>query len=371
MSQSSQPVRKTLAFGALLLILIGTYLYLTRPIKIGVLFSLDSSVGNEENLAVQFYNNEFPNIGFRKVKLIVENPPLDKDSITDSFNRLDSQGVSAIIGSALSFEGIVLAKLSAEKKIPVISPSASTSILSGKKDRYYRICITNYEQGRHPAKYLNSINVRKVVMLLSRQNRAFSEPLADAFMENFSGESIKVFNDPQKPDPEKILEYQADCVFFILPSNELVSYLKTLKEKSPNTVLITTTWGYKQLLSVFSGPQIDGMIVTTFSALEMNEPYKTMNLKFGQNYSLKPTFVTGLAYNAMDELYRAVKASGSKRDQIADYLDTPRYFDGSYGLVYMDEYGDSFIKYYYIYEINDNKLNIKTEYLVENFPDEN
>jgi len=135
--------------------------------------------------------------------------------------------------------------------------------------------------------------------------------------------------------------------------------------------LITTTWGYKQLLSVFSGPQIDGMIVTTFSALEMNEPYKTMNLKFGQNYSLKPTFVTGLAYNAMDELYRAVKASGSKRDQIADYLDTPRYFDGSYGLVYMDEYGDSFIKYYYIYEINDNKLNIKTEYLVENFPDEN
>lgn len=338
------------------LIVLGIILF--RPIKIGVLFSLDSSIGIEEKLSVQFYRTMFPKIGRRPVELIIENPKLEKSSIIESFKRLERQNVSVIIGSSLSQEGVIIAEISPQYDVAYISPTTSTVELKGKKDHFYRYMVMNSVQGEVPASYLNNLGISTAVLLLSESNRAYSEPLADAFIERFNGRAEKIFNDPNNPIPEKIIEINPESVFFVLPANEIISYLKPLKSELSNSILVTSTWGFQQLISVFSGDQINGIFVTTPSGNEVFDPYYEYSQRFQQEHKLHSTFATITTLFAMEDIYRAINSVGSSRNKLIEYFDKPRSVKGPYGDNIFDQYGDMVSEFFYLYEIENDELKL-------------
>ncbi len=342
-------------------------LLITRPIKIGVLFSLDSSAGNEENLAVQFYKNKYPQIGLRPVQLIVENPKLNDSSIKESYKKLDDKGVSIIIGAALSYAGTVIVNDKSITDVPFFSPSTSTAELSKMKDNFFRMITSNYVQGKYPAEYLNSLGYKNVLMLLSKQNRAYSEPLADAFIENFNGKAIKIFNDVNNPDPEWVISLNPDAIFFILPANETIQYLTPLYKKLPNTLRLTSSWGFQQLTSVFSGVLLNEMLVTTPTRDILEKPYDSLFYEFEEQFKVNPTFVSALTFSSMKIIYDAINTVGDDRKKLVDYLGKERVLDWAYGKVYIDSFGDSHAEYYYIYEIMNDELVLKTKSLVSSF----
>lgn len=348
----------------------GLLLWLTRPITIGVLISLDSSVGYEENQAIQFYRNIHPRIGLRRVQLKVENPALDEESITQAFRRLEEEEVSIIIGGALSYEGLILSELSAESNLAVISPSSSSSYLSDKDDGFFRVSMANYDQGRYPAYYLNDHGVNSMVMLISEMNRSFSEPLADAFIADFQGQAVKIFNDPENPDPQAIIDLNPQGIFFILPSNEIIPYLNAFNTHLPDAQLVTSTWGYQQLLSVFSGSALDGMLVMTFTGLEMTEPFESQRLEFAELHRLNPTFASGFVFASMNLCYQAIGETGDDPLAIRNYLAQDRFIDWPWGRLYMNRLGDSLGESFYIYEIRNSQIELIKLYPVENFPNE-
>lgn len=342
-------------------------IYFLRPIKIGLLFSLDSSAGYEENLAVQYYVRENPRIGLRRVKLIIENPPMKSEAIEESFHKLNKKQVSAIVGCALSFEGNIVAPLAKKYSIPVLSPSTSTSDLSNLEDNFYQYLLNTYTQGKNAANYYNTQSGDKIILLLSKQNRKYSESLADAFKEFYNGESIKIFNDPQKPASQEIIEINPDYVIFILPSNEIIPYIKAFKKYIPETQLVTTSWGYQQLLSVFSGPQIDGITVLTMTDKKMIEPLYSKSFDFGEKHKLQPSFIFGYGYLTINDLYKAISNSGESRSEIIGYMNQPRYVDSPYGKSYMNEYGDSVSEFYFIFKIEGDDLKLIKKFQVKEY----
>lgn len=340
----------------MLIVVLGLIFF--RPIKIGVLFSLDSSIGIEEKLSVQFYRRLFPKIGLRPVELIIENPKLDKTSIKESYKKLVKQNVSLIIGASLSQEGVIVAEISSEYSVPFISPTTSTIELKGVKDNFYRYMVMNTVQGEVPADYLNSMDIRNSVLLLSESNRAYSEPLADAFIKRFNGDVKKIFNDPDNPIPEQIVELNPESVFFVLPANEIISYLKTLRNELSNSILVTSTWGFQQLISVFSGDQINGIFVTTPSGDDVLSPYDDYSKKFQQEHKLHSTFATLTTLFAMEDIYTALNSVGSNREKLLEYFDRPRSVLGPYGNNYFDQYGDMVSEFFYLYEIENDELKL-------------
>lgn len=347
----------------IILILIIVAIFMSRPIRIGILFSLDSSAGYEENLAVQYYVRENPRIGLRRVKLYIENPPLATEAIKSSFHKLNNKKVSAIVGCALSFEGNIIAPLAEKYSIPVLSPTTSTSDLSYLKDNFYQYLLNTYTQGKIAADYYNTQKGEKIILLLSEQNKKYSESLANAFKKFYHGKSVKIFNDPKKPVYEKIIELKPDYVIFILPSNEIIPYINAFKKHIPKTRLVTTSWGYQQLLSVFSGPQIDGITVITMTDKQMIEPLHSKSIDFGNKYRLQSSFIFGYGYLTIHDLYKAIKNNGVSRSNIIEYMNNPRYVDSPYGNSYMTEYGDSISDSYFIFKIEGDELT-----LIERFP---
>lgn len=349
---------KILIPAVIITILIIILLILFRPIKIGVLFSLDSSIGIEEKLSVQFYRTMYPKIGLRPVELIIENPKLDKKSILDSYKKLEKQDVSLIIGASLSQEGIIVAEISPDYNVPFISPTTSTEEIKDKKDNFYRYMVMNTVQGEVPADYLNRLGVKTSILLLSESNRAYSEPLADAFIKRFNGKAEKIFNDPNNPIPEKIIELNPKSVFFVLPANEIISYLKKLRKELPDTMLLTSTWGFQQLISVFSGEQINGIIVITPSGNEIIEPFNSYSKQFEQEQKLHSTFATMTTLFSMEDIYRAINSVGSNRNSLIEYFDKPRLVKGPYGDNQFNQFGDMLSEFVYLYEIENDELKL-------------
>lgn len=361
---------KVFIFFPIIIVILFIFIFLTRPIKIGVLYSLDSSVGNEQNLACQFFANNNKRIGLRKVNLIFENPKMDRSEIIKSFHRLNNKGVVAIIGAALSFEGVIVAPLAEQYNIPFLSPTTSTSALTNKKDNFYQFIMNTNSQGQNAGRYLNQLNIKKTALILSKSNKAFSESLADAYIEGFYGESIKIFNEPDNPAFNGLKEFQPDSIFFIVPSNELITYLAFIRTNLPEAIIVTSSWGYQQLLQAFSGPQLNGIWVVTITDEKMVEPYFSESLKFEEQYKLKPTFIFGFAYSALLELYNGIKSNGANREKIIEYFDTPRHYSTPYDINYMNEYGDTVAKYYFIFEIIEDKLVFKEKYPISEFPND-
>ncbi|MGL1890380.1 MAG: ABC transporter substrate-binding protein [Spirochaetaceae bacterium] len=353
----------------ILIVVLSGILWLRRPIKIGVLFSLETSTGNEENLAVQFYNHKYPKIGLRPVKLIIENPTLEETSIKEAYHKLYEEGVSIIIGAAISATGVVIANDDSIRDVPFFSPSTSSVQLSNKKDNFYRLIASNYIQGQYPAEYLNTTNLKRIVMLLSEQNRAYSEPLADAFIKNFNGEGIKVFNDVDHPDPQKIINLRPDGIFFILSTCEMMQYLQPIYDDLPDIVRMTSTWGHQQLESVFSGDILNNLIVITPSGDKQEDYFEKLTIEFEENYRIKSSFVSTLTLSSMEYIYNVIEQVGDNRDNLLKYLSENRVIDWSFGKVRIDSFGDAHNQYYYLYEIMNNELNLKEKFIIPTFED--
>lgn len=357
---------KTTLLVIIIPVVIITVFILFRPIKIGVLFSLDSSIGMEENLSVQFYKTLYPRVGLRPVELIIENPKLDRTSILESYKRLEKENVSLIIGASLSQEGLIVAEISSQYELPFISPTTSTVDLKGQRDNFFRYVVMNTVQGELPAEYLNSTDVKNAVLLLSESNRAYSEPLADAFINRFNGEVVKIFNNPENPVPDDVIAMNPDAVFFVLSANEIISYLKPLRNELTDTMLLTSTWGFQQLISVFSGDQISGMYVVTPSGNELDQLYLEYGEKFQLEYNLQSTFVTMTTLFAMDDIYKALKSVGSNRKRLLEYFNTPRIMDGPYGVNSMDQFGDMESEFFYLYIIKNDELTLLSRFPIKN-----
>lgn len=353
-----------------LLLLFNVIIFITRPIKIGILFSLDSSIGNEEFLAAQYYVKQNPKIGIRKVKLFLETPILDKNHIEKSFLKLKSKGVKAIVGCALSHEGVIVAPLAEKYKIPVISPTVSTPILTDKDDYFFRFIMATEAHGKNPGFYLNSINSAKTAITISEKNRAYSEKVADSFMRSYKGEAIKIFNAVDEKKYSRLLEFNPDYVFFILPSNEVVTYLNFLKSELPETSLMTSSWGYQQLLSVYSGPLLNGLLVQTMSDKVMTPYFNDEASRFRSMYKLNPSYIFGYTISAMDQLYAAIKSTGATKSGINKYLSSPHYFNSPFGRSYMNSTGDSISQFHYIFEIRNDSLTLKKKFEIQDYPNE-
>ena len=58
-------------------------------------------------------------------------------------------------------------------------------------------------------------------------------------------------------------------------------------------------------------------------------------------------------------ILNAIREVGPDSAKIIKYFNEPRYYDSLMGSLYMDEYGDSNLQYHYVYQIMDDKLELR------------
>lgn len=311
--------------------------HFSKPIHIGVILPIDTSLGNEENLFIRYYQDRHPRIGIRPVKFMIENPASEEKQFKDSYRKLNGQGVSAIIGGVLSKDGVWLAEESAKTGIPTFGLTPSSAVLSGKKDAFFRLCATNASQAKAVGLYYHKTGVNRLAVVFSLDNKAYAEPYINVIAENFTGEIVQIPFAPNEETYQKIFGANPDGIFTILAAKDVIQVVKTARERNPNIRLGSSSWGSVEILSLYSGPLLDGVLFFSLGSELHGEVYKAEITDFEKKYKMKATNGSHYALSVLTIMYEAIRKIGFSREDLKAYFQTPRIYDTIYGKIAVDE----------------------------------
>lgn len=316
--------------------------HFSKPIRIGVILPIEMSLGNEENLFVRYYQDKHPQIGLRPVQFLIENPTAEEDNIRNAYRQLNAQGVSAMIGGVLSKDGVWLAEEAGKTGLPTFGLTPSSAVLSGKKDAFFRLCATNALQAKAVSMYYQKVGVRRLVLVTSVENKAYADPYVKVIAENFTGELVQIPFSPNQETYNKVFSVNPDGIFTILPAKDVIQVIKTVREQRPDIRIGSSSWGAVEILSLYSGPLLDGVLFFSLGSGLYGDEYKADLADFEQKYRMKATNGSQYAVSVLHLLYEAIKQVGSSREAVKAYFETPRVYDTVYGKIALDEYGDAY-----------------------------
>ncbi|MBF0413072.1 MAG: ABC transporter substrate-binding protein [Desulfamplus sp.] len=354
--------KRMVVFSVILLVMLiafGCLKYFLKPILIGVILPIEMSLGNEENLFMRYYQDTHSKIGIKPVKFIIENPPSKEEEFKQTYKKLDEMGVSAIIGGVLSKDGVWLAEESFRTGIPTLGLTPSSAVLSNKKDAFFRLCATNSSQAKAVGMYYQNIGIKRLVLVTSIENRAYVDPYIKVISENFTGELVQIPFAPNEDTYQSIFNADPDGIFTILAAKDVIQVIKAVREKKPNILIGSSSWGTVEILSLYSGPLLDGVLFFSLGSDLYGEDYKAEIADFEQKYKMKATNGSHYAVSVSHILYDAIREVGYSREAIKAYFETPRIYDTIYGSIAMDQYGDSTGKRITILETMNGKMDKK------------
>ena len=146
---------------------------------------------------------------------------------------------------------------------------------------------------------------------------------------------------PNEETYQKIFSFSPDGIFTILPAKDVIQVIKAVRDKNLNIRLGSSSWGTVEILSLYSGPLLDGVLFFSLGVDLYGEEYKTEIADFEKKYKMKATNGSHYASSVSHILYEGIRNAGSSREAIKAYFETPRIYDTIYGKITINEYGDA------------------------------
>lgn len=206
------------------------------------------------------------------------------------------------------------------------------------------------------AKYYNSLGLHKIVLLKSVENSTYAEPIAKIIRENFNGECREIPFYSSEETYKKILSNNPDSVFCIIQAKDVIEVIKRLKEDHPDIKIGSSSWGSSEILSLYSSPLLDGVLLFSSNDEIHGDNFKTEIADFEKIYKIDATKGSNYTASTLSILYQGLKKEGDSRASLKAYFDTPRVYDTAYGKAALDEFGDSLMDNIIVMETKDGKV---------------
>ncbi len=168
-------------WGALLLsgcIFLFWWVMLPRDIVIGVAYStnpsdqfMESKMLNAARAYADWHNE---NTRGRKIRLLTATYFVDP---TVALGELKEQGALGVIGFSTSTTALEALEAAEHYKLPMVSPSASSSLLSRKDDWLFRVRSSTAEEARQLITLFASVGIAEITLISSSGNPGYVMPL--------------------------------------------------------------------------------------------------------------------------------------------------------------------------------------------------
>jgi branched-chain amino acid transport system substrate-binding protein len=286
-----------------------------------------------------------------KARVIYEDSQLSPKNAVSAWNKLVTiDKVSAVLGPFSSSEMLAIAPLAEQKKIPLISHTATSPEITKAGDYSFRIIPSDVFDGRAVA------NIVKTTV--SSQE---SIPIAVVYINNDYGRGVKDVFQKEAPNVGlKIIQFHS----FNPGANDFRTILTELQNQKVNNVFLAGTKEMGRFLKqmvelgmkyqVFStglmeDPEIlkqaqagaEGVIYSfpSFNPDSSDLAIKSFVENFQDKYSAKPDVISALGYDLAAVVVNA-SIKGSDSETIKKALYGLKSFPGITGSITMDSNGD-------------------------------
>jgi branched-chain amino acid transport system substrate-binding protein len=160
-----------------------------EPILVGVLMPMTGAVaayGQMTNTGIQIAHKMRPEVLGRPVKLILVDTKSDAVEAANGASRLVKRDrVVALLGPVTSTRALAAAPIAEAAGIPLITPSATSPILTQNKKYVFRVCFIDPFQGKVAARYAYQKLAKRRAALLIDVSQDYCVGLAAFFMREF------------------------------------------------------------------------------------------------------------------------------------------------------------------------------------------
>lgn len=305
---------------------------------------------NGARLAIERLN-EGGGIAGRPLEFMVQDDEGSVDGAQRALKALAGRGVVAVIGHMLSTQCLHVLPLLEELKLPLISPVASSALLSGKKDLFFRMRPDTDAPARALARYVWARGWRRFAVVYDAKNPSYTVPWVKVFSESMTSlggqvlmqEPFSVFEDvPMTLSILRVLNDDPDGVLLVASATDTARWVRRLVRFKPEVRLFGVGWAQTDRLLTDGGSQLDHVkLATNDPPMEDTPSARDFVRAYRKRFGGMPSFAAARGYDAVMFLAEGLERTGGRRDGLVEALGRPRTFQGVLGREAMDAFGDA------------------------------
>lgn len=340
-------------------------------IKIGMIAGLTGRVadlgiaGRDGVILAVEETNSTGGIAGKYVELVIKDDKQDAVVCQFVLSEMAKEGVSGIVGPMTSSMGMIVAQHINKHGIPTISPTVSTTELSGVDDYFFRIIPDISNAAVKTAEYaFTKKNYRRAVVIYDKGNRAFTEPWYQQFATQFSklgGDDVANIAYASTNNfnflalTQEIAFQKYDCLIIIANALDTAMISQQLRKQEITIPIIASEWAATDDITEFGGNAVEGIeILHSFDGNNQSTAYRSFAERFEKRFGYSVSFAAAYAYNAANILMAAV-ASENAPEKIKNAILSGSPYDGVQNKVKFNQYGDV-SREYTLLKIRGNRL---------------
>ena len=328
------------------------------PIKIGVALPLTGvaayrGVAARNAITLQAEGlNASGGIKGRRLELVIRDDADQRDRTLAADRELMDLGVAAIVGNMNSAAALPVPALATERRVPIVSPSISASIYSGKDDYFFRTCGLAAPTGLVLGEWASRRGLKKVAVALDVSNESYSRPLYETFKSAFEGDGRKIatvvsFSIAPGGDYSALfgalISSHPDGLLCLTSAAVCAAICQSLANSGQKAQVIAPMGVMTPDLFLLGGATVDGLVVSSYFDPESREPrYLDFASRYEAAYGRDPDLASCQGYDAMTCLVQAMRRARSLDGPgIREALRGLGSFEALQDLRRMDEFGDA------------------------------
>jgi branched-chain amino acid transport system substrate-binding protein len=311
-------------------------------VKIGVMLAFSggsSSMGYGSNKGIQLAQKQ---LGAYNMQLVQADDQCDPTVAVTAVKYLISQHVAAIIGDNCSSAVTATLPYVNANKILLLSPSATSPLLSIKNDYFFRTVPSDDGQGAFLAKTAYADGHRKLAVFYTSE--PYGTAIDSVVTQNFKALGGTVVATASAPSSVIDIASQVAAIkasnpdAVIIVTNSTVSSVAFMKQARAAGIVAPFYGGdnlYDNTIITNGGTAAEGLKVVTYPT---GTPAFKQALLTQYNVS-DQLYAAPEAYDAFKTLYLAIQKGATTGPEFKQILPTIK-FNGASGPIYFNQYGE-------------------------------
>lgn len=321
------------------------------PVRIGFVAQLTGAYGD---LGVQGRNGlvlaleQFQQRTGKKIELLVREISNDAVQSQRTFQQLHNAGVSAVIGPMTSGQSGDLLATAVSNRLVLISPTASSPVLSGLDDYFFRLQPSTEQAAGELGRFaVLRQGVSRMAVLYDADNSIYSLPFTANFSNAVSraGGRILCVRRYRSSDAKertifvrRLLEKRPGGVLLVSSARDTAVWMELLKQQGFRGKVFLSGWARTDALFRFGRSAVDGAYIGYTQVTKRDSPrFRRFMKAYYNRFGQYPSFAATAAYDTAGVLLFVLQRKSA--DLKTALLQMPPWH-GVGGVFQFDRFGD-------------------------------
>lgn len=285
-----------------------------------------------------------------KLELLIKDDQGTFEGAQAADKELIEANVTAIIGHLTSTTALAGLAVTEPAGVAIISPTASTTLLSDKDDLFFRMFSSAEIEAGLMAQRIHERGYASVGIILEQDNAAYTESVREAFSQGFTHlggavTNVVSFSAQENTDFQPLLsqlrESEPEALLIIAGAQDTGIICQHVRMLDWDLPLFTARWGQGDTTIRDGGRAVDGLeTIVDFNPNEASPEYKDFLNRFRARFNREPTFAAIRGYEAVLFLTAALDLNEGEEEGLPQALLKVGEINGPAGTFHLDEFGD-------------------------------